>query len=215
MIYIDGIEYYESDHDEYRSAVINALETRPNFISEYNAEFMGIGSKSVMFNMYAPNSIAFTVLGIHPCMLAGCDLYIKTSVKNYVKDLNEVKPTHTLILPSVYKRIDVDDLELSNCEQVLVGSDLTPDNSLTFLRMAGAKTAYSVYGSTKTPPIVAFTEADNHYRWENINPNVDIKIVDNQLHIKWSHQDTWWISDDMIEETVTGFKIIKKRYKCV
>lgn len=215
MIYIDGVEYYESDHDEYRSAVINALETRPNFISEYNAEFMGIDSKSIMFNMYAPNSIAFTVLGIHPYMLAGCDLYIKTSVKNYVKDLNEVKPTHTLILPSVYNRIDVDDLDLSNCEQILVGSDLTPDNSLTFLRMAGAKTAYSVYGSTETPPIVAFTEADNHYRWENINPDVDIKIVDNQLHIKWGHQDSWWISEDLIEETCTGFKIIEKRYKCI
>lgn len=215
MIYIDGIEYFQSDNDKYRSAVIDALETRPNIVSEYNTEFMKVNSRSVMLNMYNPNSVAFTVLGIHPYMLAGGNLFIKTSAKNYVKDLNCLKPTHTLILPNVYNRIDVDDLDLSNCEQVLVGSDLTPDNSLTFLRMAGAKTAYSVYGSTKTPPIVAFTEADNHYRWENVNPNVDIKVVDNQLHIKWSHQDTWWISDDLIEETITGFKIIKKRYKCV
>lgn len=215
MIYIDEIEYIESDNDEYRSAVINALETRPDIISEYNTEFMKLNSKSVMLNMYSPNSVAFTTLGIHPYMLAGGDLHIKTSIKNYVKDMNHIRPTHTLILPCVYNRVDIDELNLTNCEQVLVGSDLTPDNALTFLRMAGAKSAYSVYGSTITPPIVAFTQADNHYRWENINPNVDIKIVNNQLHIKWNYQNDWWISDDLIEETYTGFKIIDKRYKCV
>jgi len=215
MIYIDGITYVESDNDQYRSAVINALETRPDFISEYNTEFMKLNSNSVMLNMYSPSSVAFTVLGIYPYMLSNCDLYIKTSLKNYVKDMNEIKPTHTLVLPCVYNRIDLDDLDLSNCEQVLIGSDLTPDNSLTFLRMAGAKTAYSVYGSTLVPPIVAYTEADNHYRWENINHNVDVEIYNNKLKMKWKHQNDWWISDDLIEKTTTGFKIIEKKYKCV
>ena len=215
MIYIDGVEYCESDNDEYRSAVVDALETRPDFISEYNTEFMGIDSKSIMLNMYTPKSIAFTVLGIHPYMLAGGDLFIKTSAKNYVNDINNIKPTHTLILPGVYNRIDLDKLDLSNCEQALVGSDLTPDNALTFLRMAGAKSAYSVYGSTETPPIVAYTEADNHYRWENINPHVDINITNGKLRIKWKHQKQLWVSDDLIEETHTGFKIIEKKYKCV
>ena len=215
MIYIDGIDYIESDNDLYRSAIINALKTKPNFISEYNTEFMKLNSNSVMLNMYSPNSIAFTVLGIYPHMLSGCDLYIKTSIKNYVKDMNQIKPTHTLILPCVYNRIDIDNLDLSNCEQALIGSDLTPDNSLTFLRMAGAKSAYSVYGSTLVPPIVAYTEADNHYRWENINHNVDIEIYNNKLKMKWKHQTDWWISEDLIEETSTGFKIIEKKYKCV
>ena len=215
MIYIDGIEYFESDNDEYRSAVINALETRPDIISEYNTEFMKLNSNSVMLNMYSPNSVAFTTLGIHPYMLAGGDLYIKTSIKNYVKEMNDIRPTHTLILPCVYNRVNIDELDLSNCEQVLVGSDLTPDNALTFLRMAGAKFAYSVYGSTTTPPIIAFTEADNHYRWENVNPLVDISIEDSKLNVRWKHNDKVWISDDLIEETHTGFKIIEKRYKCV
>lgn len=215
MIYIDGIEYIESNNNQYRSAVINALETRPDIISEYNTEFMKVSSNSVMFNMYNPNSVAFTTLGIHPYMLAGGDLHIKTSIKNYIKEMNEVKPTHTLILPCVYNRVNINELDLSNCQQVLVGSDLTPDNALTFLRMAGAKTAYSVYGSVKTPPIVAFTEADNHYRWENISPNVDMKILNKHLHIKWKHQDDWWVSEDLIEETYTGFKIVEKRYKCI
>ena len=176
---------------------------------------MKVSSNSVMFNMYNPNSVAFTTLGIHPYMLAGGDLHIKTSIKNYIKEMNEVKPTHTLILPCVYNRVNINELDLSNCQQVLVGSDLTPDNALTFLRMAGAKTAYSVYGSVKTPPIVAFTEADNHYRWENISPNVDMKILNKHLHIKWKHQDDWWVSEDLIEETYTGFKIVEKRYKCI
>lgn len=215
MIYIDGVEYYESDNDEYRSAVIDALETRPCAISEYNAQFMNVDSNSIMLNMYTPNSVAFKVLGIHPYMLSGGDLFIKTSMKNYVKDMNDIRPTHTLILPCVYNRINVSDLDLSNCEQVLIGSDLTPDNALAFLRMAGAKTAYSVYGSTITPPIVAFTEADNHYRWENINPHVDVTIKDGKLHVRWKYDDITWISDDLIEETYTGFKIVEKRYQCI
>jgi len=215
MIYIDEIEYYESDNDYFRSAVINALETKPDIISEYNTEFMGLNSNSVMFNLYSPESVAFTALGLHPYMLSGCDLFIKTSVKNYVKDFNNVNPTHTLIFPHIYNRIDVDDLDLFNCEQVLVGTDITPDNSLTFLRMAGAKSAYSVYGSSVTPPIIAFTEADNHYRWENISPHVDISITDNKLHAKWKHSEEVWVSDDLIEETCTGFKIVEKRYKCI
>ena len=215
MIYIDGIEYIKSDNDKYRNAVIKALETRPDIISEYNTEFMNLNSNSIMLNMYSPNSIAFNTLGIHPYMLTGCDLYIKTSIKNYVEEMNDVRPTHTLILPLVYNRVDIDELDLSNCEQVLVGSDLTPDNALTFLRMAGAKSAYSVYGSNETPPIVAYTEADNHYRWKNVNPLVDIFIQDNKLNIKWKHIDKIWISDDLIEETYTGFRIIEKKYKCV
>lgn len=215
MIYIDGIEYSESDNDEYRSAVINALETKPDIISEYNTEFMRLDSNSVMLNTYRPDSVAFRILGIYPYMLACGDLFIKTSMKNYVKDMNEIKPTHTLIIPSIYNRIDVNDLDLTNCQQVLVGSDLTPDNALTFLRMAGAKSAYSVYGSTLVPPIVAHTEADNHYRWENINPNLEIEIYNSKLKMKWKHQSDWWISEDTIKETVTGFKIVEKKYKCI
>lgn len=215
MIYIDDIPWIESDNDVYRSAVINALEQRPSKISEFNTEFFGLKTNSRLLSLYAPSSVAFTEMAVFPSMLANCDLYIKTNVKNYVKTVNIIKPTHTLILPSVYNRIDIESLDLSNCEQVLVGSDLTPDNALTFLRMAGAKTAYSVYGSVAAPPIVAFTEADNHYRWENINPLVDIKIENKQLHIKWKHHNKWWISEDLIEETYTGFKIVEKRYRCI
>lgn len=215
MIYIDDIPWIESDNDVYRSAVINALEQRPSRISEFNTGFFGLKSSSRLLSLYSPDSIAFTEMAVFPSMLADCDLHIKTSAKNYVKTMNTIKPTHTLMFPCIYNRIEVDDIDFSECEQLLVGTDLTPMTSLAFLRMAGAKEVYSVYGSTQTPPIVAFTEADNHYRWDNVTPSADIKIVDNQLHVKWDHQQDWWVSDDVIRETTTGFEIVEKRYQCV
>jgi len=215
MIYIDGIPWIESNNDYYRSAIIDTLLEKPGKVSEFNTSFFKLKSNSRLLSLYSPESVAFKELAVYPSMLTDCDLFIKTSAKNYVKSMNDIKPTHTLMFPSIYNKINIEDIDFSECEQLLVGTDLTPIASLAFLRMAGAKSVYSVYGSTKSPPIVAYTEADNHYRWENVTPNVEIKIVKNKLHIKWNHHNEWWISDDIIRETPTGFEIIEKKFKCI
>lgn len=237
MIYIDGIEYIESDNDYVRSAVIDHLENKfvsvntsgttgypkpvnhtaesITKISDYNTEFFKLKSNSTMLSLYSPRGIAFTTMSLYPCTNVGCDLFIETKINDYISRMNTIKPTHTLVLPSVYntfsKHLRWDSLNLSNCEQVLMGSDFTPVAALTDLRMLGAKSAYSVYGSTETPPIIAYTESDNHYTWEGINPNVDLEIRDSQLYVKWKHQDQWWESGDLVEETPRGFNLVGRK----
>ena len=237
MIYIDGIEYIESDNDYVRSAVINQLHNRSvsvntsgttghpkpvnhtaesiEKISNYNTEFFNLKSNSRMLSLYSPRGIAFTTMSLYPCVDADCDLFIETTINKYIDRMNEIKPTHTLILPSVYNTLSKhskwDKLDLSNCEQVLMGSDFTPVAALADLRMKGAKTAYSVYGSTETPPIIAYTESDNHYTWEGINPNADVKIENQQLFVRWKHQDQWWESGDLVEETPRGFTLVGRK----
>tara|TARA_R110000803_G_scaffold96493_2_gene164650 strand:+ start:1827 stop:2798 length:972 start_codon:yes stop_codon:yes gene_type:complete len=237
VIYIDGIEYLKSDNDYIKNEVIDRLQNRsvtvstsgttghPKIvdhteksieqISDYNTQFFGVRSNSRMMSLYSPRGIAFTTMSLYPCMNVGCDLFIETTVSKYISQVNMIKPTHTLVLPSVYntfsKNIKWDTLDLSSCEQVLMGSDFTPIAALTDLRMKGAKAAYSVYGSTETPPILAHTESDNMYKWDNINPLVDIEIVDNELYAKWQHQDDWWRSGDLVKERPNGFELIGRK----
>tara|TARA_B100000497_G_C7694059_1_gene423042 strand:- start:2070 stop:3038 length:969 start_codon:yes stop_codon:yes gene_type:complete len=237
MIYIDGIEYLESDNDFVRSALIDCIEDRSvsvntsgttgypkpvnhtaesiTKISDYNTEFFGLKSNSTMLSLYSPRGIAFTTMSLYPCMNVSCDLFIETKINKYIERMNEVKPTHTLILPSLYNTYSRhpkwDTLDLSNCEQALVGSDFTPVAALTDIKMLGAKSAYSVYGSTETPPIIAYTESDNQYTWENVNPNVDLKIENEQLYVKWKHQTDWWESGDLVEETPKGFNLVGRK----
>jgi long-subunit acyl-CoA synthetase (AMP-forming) len=238
MIYIDGVEYTKSDDDYVRSSITNSLRDRNisintsgttgapkpinhttdsiEKISNYNTEFFKLQSNSTMLSLFSPRGIAFTTMSLYPCVDAGCDLFIETKVADYISRMNTIRPTHTVVIPSVYNTFSKhgkwDTLDLSNCEQVLMGSDFTPVGALTDLRMLGAKTAYSVYGSTETPPIIAYTESDNHYTWEGINPNADVKIQNDQLWVKWKHQDYWWESGDLVEETPRGFKLVGRKH---
>ena len=127
MIYIDGIEYIESDNDYVKSAVINQLHdmsvsvntsgTTGNpkpvnhtaksikKISDYNTEFFNLKSNSRMLTLFSPKGIAFTTMALYPCRNAGCDLFIETKVNKYVERVNYIKPTHTVILPSLYNTL--------------------------------------------------------------------------------------------------------------
>lgn len=237
MIYIDGVEYLKSNNDYVKNEVIDRLESRSvtvstsgttghpkmvnhtsesiELIAAYNTEFFNLTSSSRMMSLYSPRGIAFTTMSLYPCVDAGCDLFIETSVSKYISQVNDIQPTHTLILPSVYntfsRHTKWHTLDLSSCKQVLMGSDFTPIAALTDLRLKGAKTAYSVYGSTETPPILAHTESDNMYKWDNINPLVDIEIVDNEILAKWKHQDDWWRSGDLVREVPTGFELVGRK----
>ena len=237
MIYIDGIEYFNSDNDLIRNAIINQMEDHSvtvttsgttghpktihhsaesiDKISQFNTEYFQLNSSSRIFSLFTPRSIAFTTVALYPALNADCDLFFETNITRYIERFNTIKPTHTMILPSLYNTLSRsdkwDELDLSSIEQVGIGSDFTPVGALTDLRMKGAKLAYSVYGSTEVPPMVAITESDNTYTWEDVNPNIDLEIKDSQLFVKWNHQSEWWSSGDLIEETNRGFKLVGRQ----
>jgi len=161
MIYIDGIPYIESSNDYIRSAVIDRMldwnvtvstsgttghpktvhhdKRLIKQISEYNTEWFGLDSNSKLFSLYSPRGIAFTVMSLYPALLADCDLYIETEVGvRYIDRINQIKPTHTLVLPNVYKVLSKhrkwNSIDYSSCKQVLMGSDYTPKGALHDLR---------------------------------------------------------------------------------
>ena len=237
MIYIDGIEYNKSDNDYIRTAIdehINNMEVTVTTsgttghpksvyhsaesikkISDFNTEYFQLSSNSRIFSLFTPRSIAFTTVALYPALNADCDLFFETRIHKYIDRFNTIKPTHTMVLPSLYNTLskldEWDDLDFSSIEQVGIGSDFTPVGALTDLRMKGASKAYSVYGSTEVPPMVAITESDNHYTWESVNPNIDLEIKDSQLYVKWKHQEEWWTSGDLVEETHRGFNLVGRK----
>jgi acyl-coenzyme A synthetase/AMP-(fatty) acid ligase len=237
MIYINGLEYNKSDNEYIKTAINKHLEKMDiavntsgttghprtihhtaesiKKISDYNTDFFELESNSKMLTLFSPKGIAFTTMALYPCRNAGCDLFIETKVNKYVERVNYIKPTHTVILPSLYNMLSRhkswEDLDLSSCEHLGIGSDFTPVGALTDFRMKGAKRAYSIYGSTEVPPLVATTESDNHYTWEGINPNIDIELKNSELFVKWKHQTEWWSSGDLVEETNRGFKLVGRK----
>jgi acyl-coenzyme A synthetase/AMP-(fatty) acid ligase len=203
MIYIDGIEYLESDNDNVRSAVINYLENwnitvttsgttgNPKTyqhnaklmrkVAEYNAEYFMLDSKSSMMALYNPRGIGFTSMSLYPCHVANCDTFIETTVANLPDRIQEVQPTNMLILPNVWKtwhrHKKWKNLDLSCMKQMQVGSDITPLGLMEDLRSKGAQQVNTGYGSTEVPPIIMSTEKQDIYHFNDINPNIDYKFV--------------------------------------
>lgn len=237
MIYIDGIPYIESDNDYIRSAVIDKIidwnvtvstsgttghpktvhhsKELIKQISEFNTEWFGLDSRSIMFQLYSPRGIAFTTMSLYPALLADCDLYIETEVGiKYIDRINEIKPTHTLVLPNVYKVLNQHrkwkDIDYSSCKQVLMGSDYTPKGALQELRSKGAQKVYNVYGATEVPPNVFMSEQEDVYG--NIqSPLIDYQIKDNELWVKYKLQDDWWQSGDLVEPCENHFKLVGRK----
>jgi acyl-coenzyme A synthetase/AMP-(fatty) acid ligase len=235
MIYIDGIEYIKSDNDYVRSAVINYLNDwnvtvstsgttgKPKTfkhtsklmtkIAEHNAEYFGLTKNSSMMALYNPRGIGFTSMSLYPCTLAQCDVFIETTVANYPDRIKEINPTHTLILPNVWKtwhrHKKWKNLDLSNMKQVQVGSDVTPNGMMEDLRSKGAQKVNTAYGSTEVPPLIMSTEKQDIYHFNDINPMIDYK---NENHedgsiewvCKYKDQDEWWYSGDLIEYADNG-----------
>ena len=236
-IFIDGIPYTESDNDTMRSHVIDKIEewevtvntsgttgyprsvthskevTR--HISEFNAEWFGLKESSKMLSLYSTRGIAFTVMSLYPCLLANSELYIETEVgPRFVDRVHEIRPTHGLILPNMWRVLHKhrrwNDLDLSSYEQCIIGSDYTAVGCLEDLRNKGAQKVYNVYGATEVPPNVLMSEIPNTYTLEG-NPNVDVKIVDNEIHARWKIQSDWWQSGDLVEETDDGYKLVGRK----
>ncbi len=235
MIYIDGIEYIESDNDKVRSAVIDYLENwtvtvstsgttgEPKTfqhspalmrqIAEYNADWMDLTSNSTMMSLYNPRGIGFTSMSLYPCAIANCDVFIETTVSNYPDRLREINPTHTLILPNVWKtwhrHKKWKELDLSNLKHMQVGSDVTPNGLMEDLRSKGAQKVTTAYGSTEVPPIVMSTEKQDIYHFNDIHPEIDYKNINHEdgsieWVCKWKDQQEYWHSGDLIEYTDDG-----------
>lgn len=235
MIYIDGIEYLESDNDRVRSAVIDYLENwtvnvstsgttgEPKVlqhdaklmieIAEYNAEYLDLTSNSTMMSLYNPRGIGFTSMSLYPCAVANCDVFIETTVSNYPDRLKEINPTHTLILPNVWKtwhrHKKWKELDLSNLKHMQVGSDVTPNGLMEDLRSKGAQKVTTAYGSTEVPPIIMSTEKQDIYHFNDIHPQIDYKNINHddgsiEWVCKWKNQKEYWHSGDLIEYTDDG-----------
>tara|TARA_R110000772_G_scaffold130128_6_gene238418 strand:- start:395 stop:1399 length:1005 start_codon:yes stop_codon:yes gene_type:complete len=235
MIYIDGVEYLDCDNDRVRSAVIDYLNnwnitvstsgttgTPKVFthdaklmlkIAEYNAEYFELNSNSSMLALYNPRGIGFTSMSLYPCAVANCDVFIETTVANYPDRLKEINPTHTLILPNVWKTWHKHkkwkNLDLSNIRLAQVGSDVTPNGMMEDLRAKGAQKVNTAYGSTEVPPLIMSTEKQDIYHFNDINPLIDYKNINHddgsiEWACKYKDQDDWWHSGDLIEYNSNG-----------
>ena len=235
MIYIDGVKYTESTNDYVQSAVVSYLNSwnvtvstsgttgKPKTFThdsklmtksaEHNADYFGLTSTSSMMALYNPRGIGFTSMSLYPCAVAQCDVFIETTVANYPDRIKEINPTHTLMLPNVWKtwhrHNKWKDLDLSNMKQVQVGSDVTPNGMMEDLRSKGAQQVNTAYGSTEVPPLIMSTEQQDIYHFNDVNPLIHYKNINHEdgsieWACKYKDQDDWWYSGDLIEYNNNG-----------
>lgn len=177
-----------------------------------NIKILGLDKKSKILSYYSPRGIAFSVLSVYIALKLNCELYIETFRGiDYVNRVHEIRPTHTLLLPNLWKTLHRHDkwktLDYSSCDTVITGSDFTPHGMLDELREHGASKVYNVYGSTEVPPIVLYSEEENTYTADSIAPGVELDIINNQICCKWSSQSDMWISGDCVEGNKDRFTL--------
>ena len=175
-----------------------------------NADLLGLHRDSRIYATYAPQGIAYAVLAVYLGVWCGCTVYIDSyRGLGTVARLNEVRPTHTLILPNIWKQLHRhhtwDSLELASVDTCLTGSDFTPQGMLEDLRAHGARQVWNVYGSTEVPPIVLCSEWENEYSLESVPAGAQVKITDGEIWARWTTQTSWWRSGDLVEPTARGF----------
>jgi len=181
-------------------------------VVESNIKVLNLSSSSRIVSLYSPRSIAFTTLSLYIAERLGCDLFIERFTGlGYVDRLNELQPTHTLILPNIWKTLSRhpiwDNLDLRNCDTAITGSDFTPQGMLDELRGHGPTRVYNVYGSTEVPPMVLCSDKENTYTQASVANGCEVKIQDNQLMCRWSTQSNWWLSGDCVEGNLDKFTL--------
>ena len=181
-------------------------------VVESNIKVLNLSPSSRIVSLYSPRGIAFTVLSLYIAERLGCDLFIEPFTGlGYVDRLNELQPTHTLILPNIWKTLNRHptwkDLDLRNCDTAITGSDFTPNGMLSELRSHGPNRVYNVYGSTEVPPMVLISEEENTYSTACVPAGCEIQIQNDQLACRWSSQSEWWLSGDCVEGTLDRFQL--------
>jgi phenylacetate-coenzyme A ligase PaaK-like adenylate-forming protein len=181
-------------------------------VVESNIQVLNLSPSSRIVSLYSPRGIAFTVLSLYIAERLGCDLFIEPFTGlSYINRLNELQPTHTLILPNIWKTLNRHptwtDLDLRNCDTAITGSDFTPTGMLDELRRHGPRKVYNVYGSTEVPPIVLYSEEENTYTPASVPAGCEVKLHDSQLMCRWTTQDDWWLSGDCVGGTPDRFTL--------
>ena len=169
-----------------------------------NIKILGLDKNSKILSYYSPRGIAFSVLSVYLALKLDCDLYIETFKGiDYVNRIHQIRPTHTLLLPNVWKTLHKHNkwkkLDLSSVETMITGSDFTPTGMLDELREHNPGKVYNVYGSTEVPPIVLYSEEENTYTVDSLAPGAELDIINNQICCKWSSQPNIWVSGDCVE----------------
>ena len=131
------------------------LTTRPN-------------PNSIIYSLYSPRGIAWTVLSLYLAAKLDCTLYIESFKGiSYVDRIHKTRPTHTLLLPNAWKALHSHNkwstLDYSSVDKLIIGSDFTPEGCMEELRQHNPNVVYNVYGSTEVPPIVLYSEEENVY----------------------------------------------------
>ena len=181
-------------------------------VVESNIKLLELNSNSKILSMYSPRGIAWTVLSVYLAAELDCELYIE-SYKGigYVDRVHTIRPTHTLLLPNVWKALHKhrkwETLDYSSVDTLMLGSDFTPEGALDELRQHGPRKVYNVYGSTEVPPIVLCSEEENVYTKDSIPDGCEVKLHNTQICAKWSTQDKFWVSGDCVEGTIDRFTL--------
>lgn len=181
-------------------------------VVQSNIQILNLHKDSKILAYYSPKGIAFTTLSVFLCATLGCELYIEPFKGiDYVNTIHNIRPTHTLLLPNVwktlYKHTRWNQLDYSSVETLITGSDFTPIGMLEELRNHNPGKVYNVYGSTEVPPIVLYSEEENIYSIDNKASGIDLKIEDSQIFCKWSSQNEYWKSGDCVEMFGLKFKL--------
>jgi acyl-coenzyme A synthetase/AMP-(fatty) acid ligase len=181
-------------------------------VVDSNIKILGLDKNSKILSYYSPRGIAFSVLSVYLALKLDCELYIETFKGiDYVNRIHEIRPTHTLLLPNLWKTLHKHPkwktLDYSSVDTLITGSDFTPAGMLDELRGHGPRKVYNVYGSTEVPPIVLYSEEENTYTADSIAPGAEVSIVDEQICCKWSSQPTAWISGDCVEGDINRFTL--------
>ena len=190
----------------------HSRETIEQVVSS-NVKHFGINKNSKILSYYSPRGIGFTVMAVYMAIISDCDVYIETFKGiNIVDRINAIKPTHIpILLPNVWKTLHRhqrwQQLDLSSVDVLITGSDYTPIGMLDELRTHGPAKVYNAYGSTEVPPLVFYSEQENIYTKTDIIKEIDMKIIDGELVCKWSTQDNWWHSGDLVTGDMVEFKL--------
>lgn len=186
-------------------------------VVESNIKILNLDKNSKILSYYSPRGIAFSVLSVYLALKLDCELYIETFKGiDYINRVHEIRPTHTLLLPNVWKTLhrhaNWKKLDYSSVDTLITGSDFTPSGMLDELREHNPNKVYNVYGSTEVPPVVLYSEEENIYTKDNIASGVELDIVDGQLCCKWSSQSSMWMSGDCVSGDLNKFVLTGRKH---
>lgn len=185
-----------------------------------NIKLFNLDKNSRIMSYYSPRGIAFYPVSLWIAAKLDCDLYIENFTGiNYVDRIHEVRPTHSLILPIIWRTLHQHkrwkELDLSSLDSLMTAVEFTPHGMLDELRSHGAQKVYNAYGCTEVPPVTLLSEEENTYGIDNVTPGCDFRIVDDQISCKWSSQDDWWISGDMVEGDENRFVFKGRKHNMI